>query len=323
MSILSRGVRSCISFCYKSIKKYFKRLPTLLMVPNLDIEVTSVCNSSCVFCAHSIMKRPQQHLDMSLFKKAVDEFVAIKGTNINFCCTMGEPLLDPYLLERAGYVKQFPQLKELGFVTNMQWLHKFNMDEFFDFGITWLIISAAFSGRQKYFEFFGVDCYEQTFKNIVELIEENKKRKNKIRISFSIKPTNEPIDALMGHPDFKLVNILMDGALVGLLKYGLGSVDDWFGNVKLPAYLKKSPFYPKLFYPCKILYGNIIVFSNGKAGACPCRDFEANSELIVGNIRNDSLEELWNGEKIKRIRDNWRKRNIIPDICKHCRSYIF
>ena len=72
--------------------------------PYLSIEVTNVCNSRCVFCPNKIMKRARQHLDMRLFEKTVNEFVAMGGTNMSFNCCMGEPLLDPYLLERARYV---------------------------------------------------------------------------------------------------------------------------------------------------------------------------------------------------------------------------
>jgi len=35
-----------------------------------------------------------------------------------------------------------------------------------------------------------------------------------------------------------------------------------------------------------------MVYSNGKVGACACRDFEASSELILGNVADQSLEEM-------------------------------
>lgn len=48
-------------------------------IPYLFIEITSVCNSRCVFCPNAIMKRPRQHLDMRLFEKAVTEYADMGG----------------------------------------------------------------------------------------------------------------------------------------------------------------------------------------------------------------------------------------------------
>lgn len=308
-------------FFVRFAKRRIRKLE-ILPQPILFIEVTNVCNSKCVFCPNKIMKRTRQHLDMALFKKAVDEFVTMGGVNISFSPCIGEPLLDPYILERARYIKQFPQIKSLGFLTTLQWLHKFNIDEFFEARFTKLCISTMLLGREKYMEFFGVDNYEQTFKNIIRLIDENKKRQNKIIIDLSIKPT-EPIRVIINHPDFKLVDKLMDGKLLIQAKNMGLCVDDWCGTVKLPLYLRKRPLYPKLFRPCRLFCNSLIIFSNGKVGLCVCRDFETNSELILGDMRKDSLKEIWEGQKHTTLYDNWREENIIPAICKRCSQYIY
>ena len=289
----------------------------------MSIETTNLCDARCVFCANKLMRRPREHLDMSIFRKVVDEFIAWGGSEIDFNTTIGESLLDPYLLERARYIKKFPQIKSLGFVTNLQWLHKFDMDEFFNSGINWLVISTVLSGREKYLEFFGVDRYEQAIKNITGIIEENKKRGGYISIKFSIKPTNEPVDDMIRHPDFRMISSLANIDLAKLVKDQGSYVDDWIGAVRLPAYLKKRPLYPRLFRPCALLYGGLIVFSNGNVGACPCRDFEADSELILGNAKEATLKELWTSDKLASIRSGWRRANKIPAICKRCVHYVY
>jgi radical SAM protein with 4Fe4S-binding SPASM domain len=259
---------------------------------------------------------------MHLFKKAVDDFISMQGTTIDFNTTVGEPLLDPYLLERARYVRQFTQVDSLGFVTNLQWLHKFDIDEFYAAGFSWLGISTVLSGREKYLDFFGVDRYGQVIKNILRLFEENKKRKNKITLRFSIKPTDEPISAVINHPDFKTINSLSQWDLVDGLKRQTFICDDWIGSVKLPTYLKKRPLYLRLFRPCRMLYDSLIVYSNGNIGACLCRDFEANSELILGNVREMAIKETWKSSKLFNIRSGWHKNNKIPQICKRCTHYL-
>lgn len=290
-------------------------------IPSLDIEVTNICNSKCVFCANKIMRRPSQHLDMQLFEKVVNEFVAMRGVNISFCTCIGEPLLDPYLLERIRYIRRFPQLMFEGFFTTLQWLHKFDIDEFFKLGISPLFISTMFLGREKYREFFGVDNYEQTLKNIIMLVQENKKRQNKIMLSFFLKNCGKSRKVIMNHPDFKLVDKLTDGYLFKCVQNIGFFVDDWCGAVKLPQYLRRRPLYPRLFKPCRFFCNILMIFSNGKIGLCPCRDFEANSDLILGDIKKDSLKELWGSGKHLILFNNWRRKNIIPTICRRCRHY--
>ena len=158
---------------------------------------------------------------------------------------------------------------------------------------------------------------------MLELFKENNKRQNKISLILSIKPTDESVDSVINHPDFKMVNAVAGHDLSEAVKNQSLFYDDWLGTVNLPPYLKKRPLYPRAFRPCALLYRSLIVFSNANIGSCSCRDFEANSELILGNARETTLKEIWQGEKIYRIRNDWRKRNKIPAICKSCSHYLY
>ena len=57
---------------------------------------------------------------------------------------------------------------------------------------------------------------------------------------------------------------------------------------------------------------------NGDVSIC-CRDY--NSELIIGNVKNQSIRELWNSEKMKGIRKLFINGELgrIP-ICRFCDS---
>jgi radical SAM protein with 4Fe4S-binding SPASM domain len=311
-------------FLWRYVKGYFARGRfTPPAKPAVSIETTNICNAACVFCANPVMERRKQPLDMALFKKAVDELAAMGASEIDFNATIGDPLLDPKLLERARYVRQYPQFGTLGFVTTLQWLHRFPLDELFASGFTWISVSATLSGRERYCEFFGVDKYDQMLQNLVTLLEENRRRGGPILVGISVKPTNEPIEQVLAHPDFRRIAALIDQDLVAAARAAGFFVDDWLGAVKLPAYLKKRPLYPRAFRPCQLLYKGLMVYSNGKVGACSCRDFEASSELILGHLSEQSLPEMWNGERLHQLRSGWRTKNRVPDICRSCRHYLY
>jgi radical SAM protein with 4Fe4S-binding SPASM domain len=211
----------------------------------------------------------------------------------------------------------------LGFVTTLQWLHRWSLDEFFDSGITWLSVSITLSGREKYHAFFGVDLYDRTLNNLVTLIRENEKRGRPLGINIGLKPTDEPIEDVVRHADLRLLDTMVNQDLVAEARNTNVYVDDWLGAVTLPAYLKKRPLIPRPFRPCRLLYTGLTVYSSGKVGACACRDFDASSDLILGRVQDHPLEGIWRGDALARLRKQWRTRNTVPDICQSCRHYLY
>lgn len=317
-------LRKAAAFGVRYARGYFDRgrfVPP--DVPRLSIEVTNICNARCVFCANTVMERRKEPLELGAFRKAVDDFAAMGGTRIDFNVTIGDPLLDPNLLERAEYVRAFPQFTNLGFVTTLQWFHRFPIDRFFAAGFTWISVSTTLSGAGTYFDFFQVDKYDQMLANLRTLLEENTRRGYPLSVEINIKPTEEPIEHILDHPDFKAIQALTRQDLAATVRQQGFYVDDWLGAVTLPTYLKKRPLYPRAFRPCQLLYEGLMVYSNGKVGACACRDFEASSELILGQVRNDSLAALWRGDRLRTLRNAWRERNQVPDICQSCRHYLY
>src|ERR1039457_1056870 len=95
-----------LKFTVRYVLAYFQpNRWTPLKVPEISIENTSVCNSRCVFCPNGIMQRPRQAMKMEVFKKAVDEAILTGTRSIDFSVMIGDPLLDPKLLERARYIR--------------------------------------------------------------------------------------------------------------------------------------------------------------------------------------------------------------------------
>ena len=155
------------------------------------------------------------------------------------------------------------------------------------------------------------------------MIAENDRRGRPLNLYIGIKPTDEPLENIVSHPDFTDINSLVEQDLQASVKADGFYVDDWIGAVNLPLYLKKRPLYPRAFRPCRLLYAGLMVYSNGKVGACSCRDFEASSELILGNVETATLYSMWHGEQLANLRQDWQMRNQVPDICKSCRHYLY
>jgi len=70
--------------------------------------------------------------------------------------------------------------------------------------------------------------------------------------------------------------------------------------------------------PCGMLWGSTSILYDGRVSAC-CRDYHG--ELIMGNILEQSLLDIWNGEKY----NNLRKKHLEGDVsdipmCNNCFS---
>jgi len=315
---------------YKKLIPFFKILvlnyftpfqDTISKIPSVFVEVTNKCNSKCVHCPNKHIDTPRDYMKMPLFMKVIDDFDAMGGGDLNFYVTLGEPLLDPLLIEKGRYLKKFPKIRGFGFYTTLQWLHLFDLNDFFELVPCNITISIALSGRDKYLDFFGVDLYDQALKNLITFIKENNKRKDKFQIHFAIMQTHETRESIMNHNDFQMINKITSGQLLWSFREQGTCVDDWSQRVKLPSYLLKRPLYPRAFRPCRVFYKALRICYDGKVGLCQCRDYER--ELIVGDINQESLFDIWHGEKARKIRTDWRKKNIIPPICKRCSHYVY
>jgi radical SAM protein with 4Fe4S-binding SPASM domain len=256
-----------------------------------------------------------------IFKKAVDDAIKTGTHSIDFSVMIGDPLLDPQLLERAHYIRGFPQIQDMGFTTTLQWLHLFDLDEFFRCNFTWIHVSTTLSGSEQYRKFFGVDKYDQMLANLTMLLKENDRREKPIHIQVGIKPTPERRKDILNHPDFQLVQSLTSEDLVRNVKRESFFVFDWGGAVRLPAYLRLTPLWPRAHRPCNRLLRNLMIYSNGKVGACNCVDFEGSSELILGNVEETSLDEMWKSDHLAQIRADWKTGKRIPNPCRQCRIY--
>jgi radical SAM protein with 4Fe4S-binding SPASM domain len=71
--------------------------------------------------------------------------------------------------------------------------------------------------------------------------------------------------------------------------------------------------------PCRVSFAKPLITVNGDFKLCDCRD--ALDELVVGNVFEQTIEEIWNGDDIKRMRDRFYSDKTMPDVCSKCEYY--
>lgn len=292
-------------------------------IEKLYFEVTNACNLRCRFCFYS-KKFPVKTgiMSFNVFKKAIDEYATSGGKVVSFTPTIGEPLLDPGLFSKISYAASLPAIEQTYFFTNgTLLLEDDNYKRVVESGISSVRISISIFDKILYEKIHQVNFYEQTLAGISKLLQYNRANNEKISIEINFRSPLLPSQTLE-IPDFKKYIKPHWGSRTSYSF--MTSYDNWCGNISqndLMGVMKLRRVNRFKYLPCVRTYNMIILF-DGSVRLCAARlkdnEFE---ELVVGNIKNDSLFDLFYSEKAKEIRSSFiNKENL--SVCEKCSLYI-
>lgn len=72
----------------------------------IQIDTTNICNANCTFCFRDKLKFKQGIMDIGVFKRIVDD----NPSTYFVLCAFGEPLCDPFIVERIEYIRaRYPE----------------------------------------------------------------------------------------------------------------------------------------------------------------------------------------------------------------------
>ncbi|MDP3902167.1 MAG: radical SAM/SPASM domain-containing protein [bacterium] len=266
----------------------------------VTIEPSNVCNSRCVMCPYPNMTRPKIVMTMELFKKIVNDCVqnGIGKFNLNF---YNEPFLDPMIFERIKYLKSKNVRTQL--FSNGSVLDDEKIDKIIESGLNDIRFSVDGAKKETYEKIRKGLSFEQTTANILKLIERKKELKSQspcVAVVFVRSMDNEK-----EQEEFKKFwHGKADKVII--------SFDDNRNNTS--NFFTKNRFGAT--YPCLRLWTEVVVMSDGKVALC-CIDFDGS--VVVGDFKNQNLQEIWNEERYNKIRNKHLKYKAdeIP-LCKKC-----
>lgn len=267
------------------------------------IEVTSFCNASCNFCPNSFMKRHKNVMGMDVIKVLVKR---IKEENIvpkQFNLTgTGEPLIDKDLFKKISLLKKnFPDTP-IFFPTNLALANFDIQKKIVSCGLDNISVSLNADNAVDYKKIMKLD-YDKTIENLNSLIKLRNSTKSslKIYLKLAANPINKD--------NIKNFINIWKGKVDGI---GISWIHTWAGAVKNG---EKRKIVKR--YPCRSLFEQIIIHSNGNIPLC-CVDYEG---LVVGgNILNDKILDAFNAPNIENIRKLHKNDQINKiKMCSNCR----
>ena len=283
----------------------------------LHLELTNICNARCIFCPYQYQQRPHQTMDDKVFHKAVQDYCAIQGGSVALTPVVGDALIDPKFLERVQYIRSQPEIDRIFLTTNCILLDKFGVDNVLDAGIASVNISTSGFDEEDYERVYRSKSYQRMKENVTELVAKNAERGFPVNISIAIR-NDRPLEQVLKDPDFGPI-----------LKHSPNIDFTWAfttagGKIKaedLPSGFRLRSLKPKSEL-CGNLLNGCMILPDGTVQGCSCvASMDAGEDLEIGNILENSLQEIYTGKRMLELRRQFESGSSLNETCKTCDMY--
>jgi radical SAM protein with 4Fe4S-binding SPASM domain len=280
------------------------------------IDPTNLCNFKCKFCPtgdNSLLKqvgRKHSSLSFEAFKKIIDD-IALFDEPLKLLSMYkdGEPLLNKDFPKMVKYAKEKKIAQRIWTKTNGSLFNPTLNKELIESGIDMIHISIEATSKEGYLDIAKVDIdYDEFRQNIQNLYDNRKDCKIYIKIidcNLSEDDKKKFYKDFENMSDFISVEKLMGWSYSDIKDFTLGIQSETYDGL---------PFTPKEIcaYPFYVLAVN----ANGSVSTCG-NDWAYKTS--VGNIHEESIIDIWNGEKLYNLRKMFltfnRKEN---EACANC-----
>jgi len=272
----------------------------------LWIEPTNKCNLACVMCPNKDFPGDALgFMEFDLYTSLID--LAAPFTHDINLHHRGEPTLHPRLVDMIRYADEKGMKVKLH--TNGTTLTESLSMGLLQSGLR--LLSFSFDGytKQRYESIRVRANYDRTLENIHRFLEMKREWK-----TDRLRTVMEVMETLDEKPDptnkSEFIAALKSRGLDRLI---VKKPHNWAGNVEMNADASSR------FSACTFPWHALVILWDGRVGACP-HDFFA--EIVYGDARSESLREIFNGPRIRKLRSQMLQRSFdaLQPPCRSCDS---
>jgi radical SAM protein with 4Fe4S-binding SPASM domain len=300
-----RSVSDVKYFCQKALF-VLPRLAGMIdrwaaVPPTLQIEPTMFCNLDCITCCRSKIKRTPGNMDFKLFQRIIDDASQIGVKRVGLYL-FGEPLLHPEIVDMIRYVKSRSMAFHL--TTNGVLLTGSLGEAILRSGVTSAdYLTVSMLG-------FSKAVHEKVMRGVSHgLVVDNLKKflNNRKRLGVN-GPVTETVFYSVPENEHELRPFLDHwGSIVDHAIDG-GKAVEIFRDQNLPTKLRTKR--------CTQLWERMAVHWNGDVPFC---GEDMDGDWIIGNLRENSIKEIWLGDKLNRFKKIHKKGDFDEiTMCKYC-----
>ena len=289
------------------IKKGAERFPLLMA-----LSVSNVCNSKCPTCVYT--QNPELRksygsepfMKPEVFNKIADEagkyhsMMRISGT--------GEPFVNPDLVEEIEYAKKAGA--GVGVITNGSLLDEEKIKRLLEVEVDAIEYSIDAMDEEHYnIVRQGLD-YNLVKDNVLKTVELRNKMNKKTAILVSVVNSpdeDEYVDATVEYWEARVDKVISRK----FLRWGLIEEEN-----QTDEYLSK-----KERVPCPFPFERLNIDTSGNVRFC---GYDIEYNVVMGNVLENTIEEIWTGEKFTKWRQYHLNREFDKiEMCKNCTDYPY
>ena len=274
----------------------------------IEIQTISSCNAGCIICPHPDVSQalPTGMMSMELFRRIIDQIEPSWGTRI-IPYLNSEPLLDSLIFPRLRYVMERCPDSDVELSTNVSALNPVVQDKLSEVRLRELRLSVFGFTEKTHGSLMPGLRWHQVKRNLDHLVNNGSLRERIGQLSLVM--IDHP---LVTEEDMRLAKEYCDHHSVsynfwGFLDRGRNVVrfsNDVY-NLAVSGCEQRRP-----------LERMHITFT-GQVILC-CQDWRWDN--TIGNVREDTLLDIWNSEAYNRYRDAiYSGRGAAPELCKRCK----
>lgn len=265
----------------------------------LIIETTNICQARCVMCPREKFNQKPHIMETELFQKIIDdaEQYCLESLDLS---GFGDIFIDALWIKKIKYVKEkIPGINvfvsSTGFSMNKEiWRDVCELIDVLKLsihGFTPEIYNKVHGGKTEYF---------RSMQNIEGFLEYSKTKQSPYTIGlFNVVEENK-------HEQY-------DWLLYWFQKFD--EVMIWHPHNWIDQRNYRTIDESKKVSCGRPINGPMYIHADGKVSPC-C--FDINKRLIVGDIKTESIKEIYEGEPYQKLRDAHLKNNFTDYICNAC-----
>ena len=276
------------------------------------IQTTSYCNANCVICPYGslVKKQPQGLMDSRTYKKIIDEASNYDVKRI-LLYLMNEPLMDKDIVSKINYATEKNPNAVIHIVSNGSLLNKKLSMDLINSKLDYIEFSVLANRTETYRKTMHLD-FDKTIKGILNFIK-MAGIQNKGHGYININITRTP-GLLCDEEKDEMINFWKNIGIRNINYFDMPI--NRAGNVSFLPKVKHD-----FIHGCDSVWANemIHILYNGDIILC-CMDWKR--EVVLGNVKTQSIYEIWNGRKYSKIRRmvNGKIEGPPNFICKRCEA---
>lgn len=294
------------------------------------IEPSNYCNFRCVSCFQSLkgdnyISRNRGTMSMDMYDKIISQLKDWNGCRLKVLklSLYGEPFMNPHFSEMLRKAKEADVAERIETTTNASLLTESLCEDLVKYEIDYIRVSIYGGNQRRYEEVTG--CSNANMEAILRSLKKIQEIKDKIGVerpfvSAKMLDTYGPEnDEFLERFSEAADEVYIDKPHNWIATEEKSFIGSLYNQEQQEKLREDAAQFSSGRIACTMPFTTLAVRSNGDVSPC-CIDWIGGTNL--GNLENETLQEIWNGDKMYAFRkmqlENRKQEN---ESCRNCEFY--